>query len=133
MPAWTTWKYWTQRKFRAKQNTKDYIYLHWDFRSSHQESPGEKEETYRTYDVVDNIEKTVYCDIQTWLHSQNQNRDTEIYCHCCQAFNKRQLSLSSVNSLESSSDCPQYLDISDDESLYSSILRRKSRDIFMTI
>ena len=95
------------------------MYLRWDFRSPRQETT---EDTYRTYDVVDNIEKSVYCDIHSWLDSQSQN------------LNSHSSSLSSVNSLDySTRDCPQYLDVSDDESLYCSILRRKSRDIFMII
>ena len=124
MPAWTHWRFWTRRRYRAtKHNNNNYMYLHWHFRSPRQETA---EDTYRTYDVVDNIEKSVYCDIQSWLDSQSQNLYTGISSHSS--------SLSSVNSLDcSTQDCPQYLDVSDDESLYCSILRRKSRDIFMII
>ena len=151
MPAFLHWKYWTQRqrKHKAKKVTTDYVYLQWHFRSQEEST----EETYKTYDVVDNIDKTVYTDIQTWLASQPLNTNTEIYCDCCQADNtsnitnqsgesrmsRRQDSVSSVTTTSTStstcscSECLQYSDISDDESLYSSQLRRKSRDIFMAV
>ena len=146
MPAFLHWKYWTkkQRKHKAKKVTKDYVYLQWEF-SPQQER---REETYKTYDVVDNIDRTVYSDIQTWLASQPHNTNTEIYCDCCQAdtssnftslsggsrLSRRQDSVSSVSTSHCScSECLQYSDISDDESLYSSQLRRKSRDIFMAV
>ena len=57
MPAFLSWKYWTQkrqRKHKAKKVTTDYIYLQWHFRSQEEST----EETYKTYDVVDNIDKT---------------------------------------------------------------------------
>ena len=154
MPAFLHWKFWTQRqrKHKAKKESQDYIYLQWHF------SPQERtEETYKTYDVVDNIAQSVYSDIQTWLASQPQsdNRNTEIYCDCCQEDNtsnitnnqsgaarmsRRQGSVSTVSTVSSistshcsCSECLPYSDISDDESLYSSQLRRKSRDIFMAV
>ena len=153
MPAFLSWKYWTQkrqRKHKAKKVTTDYIYLQWHFSSQEER----EEETYKTYDVVDNIDKTVYTDIQTWLASQPQNTNTEIYCDCCETDNisnftnqsatgssrmsRRQDSVSSVTTSTSTSSCScseclQYSDICDDESLYSSQLRRKSRDIFMAV
>ena len=152
MPAFLHWKYWTQRqrKHKAKKATTDYVYLQWHFRSQEERT----EDTYKTYDVVDNIDKTVYEDIQTWLASQPHHSHTEIYCDCCQDDNtsnttnqsggarmsRRQDSVSSVSTSTSTSystcsclECLQYSDISEDESLYSSQLRRKSRDIFMAV
>ena len=69
MPAFLHWKYWTrrQRKHKAKKVTTDYVYLQWHFRSQEEST----EETYKTYDVVDNIDKTVYTDIQTRSQSQS--------------------------------------------------------------
>ena len=143
MLAFLHWKYWThrQRKHKTKKHTSDYVYLQWHFSSKEERT----EETYKTYDVVDNIDKTVYSDIQTWLASQPQNTQTEIYCDCCQdddtsnityqsgwsRMSRRQDSVSSVTT--SNFSWSEYSDISDDESLYSSQLRRKSRDIFLAV
>ena len=168
MPAWASWKFWAQRKYKHnKLHATDYIYLQWHFLTSQHETA---EETYRTYDVVDNIERSgqgsdsqaIYCDVKTWLDSQPQPSDLnkEIYCDCCQTSSSpsssNSYSSSSLYSSSSSSSLPKmyrrhdsvssvttdicdcsycvgYLDISDDESLYSSQLRRKSRDIFLAV
>ena len=152
MPLSTLWKFWTQRKYKAnKRKTADYIYFQWHFLTSNQNKANEDEETYKTYDVVDNIERTnpgvgSVSDVQSWLSIQH----TEIYCDCCETSSfssgstwqesiysvssgpSRQDSLCSVSTSDYS-ECFQYSDISDDESLYSSQLRKKSRDIFMAV
>ena len=90
-------------------------------------------------------EERKYADIQSWLSSLPDSVCTEIYCDCCDGLQtppppkvlpRRQDSIVSVSSTRSSacscSECLQNSQLSDDESLYSTQLRRKSRDIFLS-
>ena len=90
-------------------------------------------------------EERKYADIQSWLSSLPDSVCTEIYCDCCdglqpppppQVLPRRQDSIASVTSLTSSncscSECLHNSQLSDEESLYSTQLRRKSRDIFLS-
>ena len=97
----------------------------------------------------ENSEERKYADIQSWLSSLPDSVCTEIYCDCCDGLQqtppppppppvlpRRQDSITSVTSVSSSncscSECLQSSQLSDDESLYSIQLRRKSRDIFLS-
>ena len=93
-------------------------------------------------------EERKYSDIQSWLSSLPDSVCTEIYCDCCDGLQpsppppvlpRRQDSIVSVTSVTSTtssncscSECLHNSQLSDDESLYSSQLRRKSRDIFLS-
>ena len=92
-------------------------------------------------------EERKYADIQSWLSSLPDSVCTEIYCDCCDGLQsppppptkvkpRRQDSIASVTSVTSSncscSECLHTSQLSDDESLYSIQLRRKSRDIFLS-